>query len=166
MMVTARVKKGNSYGGHVAGTVVMVDQEELAKVPWCLEPWEPADQARAAAAAAKDAPQVITRAEAALMMDALVESRDKIGALEGQLEETRGHLEEARGQLTDAHAIIDKLSVENDRLKAELARLPEQPTAGPPPAEPAPPAPAMASPPPAPEAAAPKAKRSKDGGAA
>ena len=33
----ARVKEGNSYGWQPPGTIVEVEPEELARVPWCLE---------------------------------------------------------------------------------------------------------------------------------
>lgn len=36
-MIKARVKAGNSYGGAGAGSIVEVDDGEIARVPWCLE---------------------------------------------------------------------------------------------------------------------------------
>jgi hypothetical protein len=42
----ARVKVGNSYGGVGAGEIVDVDDGEIDKVPWCLEPVTASAEAR------------------------------------------------------------------------------------------------------------------------
>ncbi len=50
--VKARVKPTNCYGGYGAGAIVEVDESELERAHWCLEPVE--DEPRARAAAAKE----------------------------------------------------------------------------------------------------------------
>ena len=36
-LVKARVKPGNKYGPHPEGSVIEVEESELAECPWCLE---------------------------------------------------------------------------------------------------------------------------------